>query len=156
MRPGYECLRIYFECPFESCKCLRMPLRILVNALQIKRLHNACMANCIYTPFQCFTLSPISQPLPIALRMLRMLTNALATLANACKCPCESCERLRLLKKMLQKQWEYDIRQEFRNMFLNYFLFATLHKWQRMLTNTYKCLAITLRSLRIGGELHSY
>ena len=37
-------------------------------------------------------------------------------------------------------------------------LFATPHERPRMLTNTYECLAITLwslRSLRIGVELHS-
>ena len=40
----------------------------------------------------------------------------------------------------------------FRNMFV---IFATPHERPRMLTNTYECLAITLRPLRIGGELHS-
>ena len=37
-------------------------------------------------------------------------------------------------------------------------IFATPHERPRMLTNTYdyyECLAITLRSLQIGGELHS-
>ena len=34
-------------------------------------------------------------------------------------------------------------------------IFASPHERPRMLTNTYECLAITLRSLRIGGELHS-
>ena len=40
----------------------------------------------------------------------------------------------------------------YRNMFL---IFATQRERPRMLTNTYGCLAISLRSLRIGGELHS-
>jgi hypothetical protein len=103
IRPnGYESLRISYECPCESCDCLRMPLRIicecyeclrmplwilrmLANALRIKRLHNACVANCIYTPCQCFTLSLIRQPPPNPLRILWIIANALMNLAKACE-----------------------------------------------------------------------
>jgi hypothetical protein len=167
--------RKWYDCPGAILKIMRpykwlqmlanvlqMPLRILqmlANAFSnaCERLTNETTTQRMrgelhINTFQCFTLSLFSQPPPDPLRMLRMLMNALA---NACECSCESCERLRLLTNMLQKQWEYDTRQEFRNIFLNYVLFATPLKWQRMLTNTYECLAITLRSLRVGGELHS-
>jgi hypothetical protein len=146
-----------------ACEFFTNALANLANACK-------CLCECLWTPYKwndytshawriaykhfsnvslCHLLASHAPPNP--LRMLRMLT----TLVNVCECPCESCERLRLLTKILRKQWEYDIRQEFRNMFLNYVLFATPHKWPRMLTNTYECLTFTLRSLRIGVKLHS-
>jgi hypothetical protein len=45
--------------------------------------------------FLCFTYSPATAE--SKMRMLRMITNAFANLANASECPCESCVCLRTL-----------------------------------------------------------
>ena len=159
-------------------------LRILANFLRSLRLFN--------NQFTEFSMNP--------LRMLSILTNALAIFANVCErltnetntilnsrfalfvmdsqafetfclhfvwmnankslrmsydhyiCLAINKNILRLLTKMLRKQYEYAFVANFRNMFL---IFATPHERPRILTNTYECLAITLWSLRIGGELHS-
>ncbi len=183
---GNECLRISYE-----------SLRIIANFLLTLWLLNNQFAEFLANP----------------LRMLRMLTNALANLANACerltnetttqrmrelhnplpmfrfvtyspaaaestssshlirkfsytnaskslqmsydhyKCLAINKNGLRLLTKMLRKQWEYAFLANFRSMFL---IFATpMNDRECSLTNTYECLAITLWSLRIGDELHS-
>ena len=69
---------------------------------------------------------------------LTITTNALPSIKNILRC--------------LRKQYEYAFLANFRNRLL---IFATPHERPRMITNIYECLVITLRSLRIDGELHS-
>jgi hypothetical protein len=121
---------------------LRMPLRIL--QMLANAFANACERTYTWNDYTTHAWR-------IAYKHLSNVSLC-HLLASHRRILCEYYVCLRM--PLLRKQWEYDIRQEFRNMFLNYVLFVTPHKWPRMLTNTYECLAITLRWLRIGGELH--
>jgi hypothetical protein len=86
-----------------------------------------------------------------------LFTSALAHLANASE---SDCERLTNVTTTLRMHGELHIKHL---ATLNCFSLSLIRQpppcesceCLRMLTNTYECLAITLRSLRIGGELHS-
>ena len=101
---------------------------------------------------------------------LRIPANFLRSLRSVCRISCESFANVKTTYECLtittnalpsiriycdayeNNKNRYAFLANLRNRFL---IFATPHERPRMLTNIYECLAITLRSLRIHGELHS-
>ena len=101
---------------------------------------------------------------------LRIPANFLRSLRSVCRIPRESFANVKTTYECLtittnalpsiriycdayeNNKNKYAFLTNFRNRFL---IFATPHERPRMLTKIYECLAITLRSLRIDGELHS-
>ena len=100
---------------------------------------------------------------------LRIPANFLRSLRSICRISCESFANVKTTYECLTittnalpsiriycDTYENNKNNAFLANFRDRFLiFATPHERPRMLTNIYECLAITLRSLRIDGELHS-
>ena len=114
--------------PFKWLRMLPNFLRIPANFL--RSLRSVCRISCesfanVKNTYECLTIT----------------TNALPSI----RISCDAYEHFMKLIRIC-------FLANFRNMFL---IFATPHERPRMLTNSYECLAITLRSLQIDGELHS-
>ena len=158
---------------YDPCK-LRMlanTVANLTNVLQMKRENDGWVTNLHQTHWGV-SLCLISASLcPISLFSFKFVlivlfcpafygnvkTNAsksLQTSYDQYKCLANNKNGLRMVTNMsewLQICCEYAFLTNFRSMFL---IFVTPQNRVRMLTKAYECLAITLRSLRIVGELH--
>ena len=152
-----------------------MTLRILCYSLTLCRIY------CVCKTFIFAAYSPEMIRLPRRItekvrpfKWLRILPNFLRIPANflrslVCRISCESFAIVKTSYECLtittnalpsiriyrdayeNNKNNYAFLATFRNRFL---IFATPHERPRMPTNIYECLAITLRSLRIDGELH--
>jgi hypothetical protein len=147
-RQFYECLRM----PYERNKCTTHAWRIAYKLLDNSTNHGrvsqitwTCSQHMVtWAPRNCkFSLNMVNSPW-CSHTVANMVANGLTHILRSLQMPCHhytclaiNTNGFRLLTKMLRKQCEFAIRQEFRNMFLNIVLFATTHEWLRMLTNTY-------------------
>ena len=141
--------RIYCECKTfifaaYSPEMIRLP-RIIIEKVR---------------PFKWLRMLP---------NFLRIPANFLRSLRSVCRISCESFANVKTTYECITiattalpsirtycNAYENNKNNAFPPNFRNWFLiFATPHERPQMLTNIYECLAITLRSLRIDGELHS-
>ena len=88
----------------------------------------------------------------ISIRMLANLYKGLKTTTNALPTIRMACDLLQICCEWLQICCKYAFFANFRSMFL---IFVKPQNRARMLTKANECLAITLRSMRIGCECHS-